>query len=490
MTALRAALLAVALAGLAAPAAPADGSARLEPRQVERDLRVLHRTLTALHPGLYRYATPADLDSAFARERRALAAGATRGELLLAVSRITAGIRCGHTFVNPANQPAAVKSEILDRGDRLPLRLALVEGRLLVTASAAQAIAQGDEVLAIGGRSAREIAAELVPLVRADGGGEAARLAQLADDAPRGPMDAFLPLLHRPADGAYRLTVRRGAGPPREVAVPATTVDAREARLASLGTVPAAGWSFRIDRDIAIWTLPTFAFWNDGFDWKSEVARRFDELERSRARHLVLDLRGNEGGDSAIGDSLLARLAVVPTRIPGERAEGAFERVPYALARFLETWDYGFFDRTGKVVATGGRNLLLTERDTADRRIAAAPRPWRGRTFALIGPRNRSASFLLARALKTGGVATLVGQATGGNQRGINGSEIAWVTLPESNLAVDVPLVAWFARGDAPDGGVEPDVPVARRFADLVAGVDPEMREVRRLIAGGLARAR
>lgn len=73
-------------------------------------------------------------------------------------------------------------------------------------------------------------------------------------------------------------------------------------------------------------------------------------------------------------------------------------------------------------------------------------------------------------------MATLVGQPTGGNLRGLNGGELTWVTLPNSRVAVDVPLLAGRYAADTPDRSVVPDVVVERRFSAQRAGVDEEMQ--------------
>lgn len=58
--------------------------------------------------------------------------------------------------------------------------------------------------------------------------------------------------------------------------------------------------------------------------------------------------------------------------------------------------------------------------------------------------------------------------------------QIACVTLPESGVAVDIPLVSWMPRHSEPDGGIDPDIEVAHRFREIAAGVDPEMRALGR----------
>ena len=147
--------------------------------------------------------------------------------------------------------------------------------------------------------------------------------------------------------------------------------------------------------------------------------------------------------------------------------------MPYRLARYLDTWDFDFFDRTDQVVQGGGRNWLLREQP-ADRIIAPVAKPFRGRVVALIGPRMSSAGYLIARNLKYSGAATLVGRTTGGNLRGLNGGQLAWLTLPYSGVAVDIPLLAWMPKTAQPDRGVDPDIAVVTKVTDVIAGRDVE----------------
>lgn len=90
---------------------------------------------------------------------------------------------------------------------------------------------------------------------------------------------------------------------------------------------------------------------------------------------------------------------------------------------------------------------------------------------------------MLARLIKASGAATLVGQPTGGNLRGLNGGELCWVNLPNSGVGVDIPLLGSFQATPQPDAGIAPDVAVTRTFAARSAGRDLEMETVLALIA-------
>ena len=460
----------LALCPLLSPAAPGS---RLDAAQAQRYLRILERALRDLHPGLFRYQTPEAFAAEFAAARAATADGIEQADLFLLVTRIAASVRCGHTWTNPLNQSPAMQARLAAL-PVLPVHVRLLQDRLLVTASADTAVHRFDEIRAIDGRPVPALVAELLPYLRADGSSDGKRRVQLDTGTQGGALDRLLPILHPPVDGAYRLRLRAPDGREREVRVAAIGLDARDAALAAAGMAPPdEAWRLTYAGDTAVLTLPTFAFWNGGFDWARFLQDAFDDFARRGTRRLVLDLRMNEGGDDAIGRALLAHLIDRAYVAPAGVRETRYERVPYVLARYLDTWDFDFFDRTGQVVRTEGRNWRFLASPPPARTEPAAPR-FTGTVIALIGPRMSSAGFLIARDLQRTGAATLVGEPTGGNQRGLNGGQLAWLTLPNSGIAVDIPLIAT-VHGDAPDAPIAPDVRIEARIADVIAGRDAPM---------------
>ena len=463
---------------------PAAARPEISAEDAQRDLRILKRALTELHPGLLRYTRLAQIDADFAAANAAAANGSSRAQMVVLASRLSASLHCGHTWVSPYNQRQDVVDRVFNRTDKLPLTLRWVAGRALVTGSAAAQVAAGSEVLAIDGRPVADIRDALLPLLRADGLHEGARLKRLSqlDSGPNGgAMDRLFPLLFPPLPcpqgGRYTLTLHeRGGIGPRDVNVLAMTTIERDRTLPAPGTA----WSFRIQGDTGILTLPTFSFWRSDFKPEAFLQQTFDALRG--VPFLVIDQRRNEGGDDAIGRALLSHLLRAPLQLPATRVESAYERVPYVLARYLDTWDFGFFDRTGQVTKGPGRNWLLPDRPGV--RIDPAPVPYAGRTVMLVGPQNSSAGFIQARDVQRSGAATLLGQPTGGNLRGLNGGQLCWINLPASGVGVDIPLVAAFTPGDPPDAGVLPDVAVPPLWADAVAGVDTEMQAALKWVAG------
>lgn len=241
-----------------------------------------------------------------------------------------------------------------------------------------------------------------------------------------------------------------------------------------------------IDGDTAVMTLPTFSFWNSDFDWAAFIDSAFAELDARKIPHLVIDIRTNEGGDGAIGGKILEHLIEGPLQFTSDQSTSAYERAPYITAKYMDTWDYSFFDRTGQVEkiveGTAAGRYRFTPNARKSQTIKPAAHPYKGRTYILIGAENSSATFQFAKLVKESGVATLIGQATGGNQRGLNGGQLAWVVLPNSGVSVDIPLLAATYAATTPDASITPDIMVKPSFEASSAGRDLEMEAVRRLI--------
>jgi C-terminal processing protease CtpA/Prc len=481
------ALSACAFSGVTASAvaaAPADTFATVNPRsgltagQAKSDVRILKRALSTLHPALTKYRSQAEIDAAFARFEARGGAARTATEMYLAASELAAAIRCGHTWTNVLNQEGAVKAALLESANKLPFLVTLVEGRWLVLASVNAAVAVGDEVVAINGLTATEMVAMLMPYLRADGGSDGKRLRQLNHDrADYSQMDILWPLLSPPIDGQYRVRTRQASGVQRDATVRAITLDAPIDE----------SWRFAIEGDTAYMTLPTFSIRNSKLDWREFFNKSIVALNAKSIPTLVIDIRDNEGGDGAIGGRLLSYFLTEPLKYRATQAITMYERVPYQIAKYLDTWDYSFFDRTGQVErltdGTAAGKFLVTARAKFDRELMPNPLHYHGNVFVLVGPENSSASFQFADLAKRSGRVTLVGQSTGGNQRGLNGGELAWVTLPNSGVAVDIPLLAAAYTATTPDTSVAPDIVVERTFEAKRRGEDLEMDAVKLAIA-------
>ena len=120
--------------------------------------------------------------------------------------------------------------------------------------------------------------------------------------------------------------------------------------------------------------------------------------------------------------------------------------------------------------------------------IAPTLSTFTGRLWVLIGATNSSATFEFAQTIRQNRLGTLVGQTTGGNQRGINGSAFFFLRLPKTGIELDLPLIGQFPDGDRPDAGLLPDVLVVPSVGDIKMGRDIELDAALTLIRHKSAR--
>ena len=97
---------------------------------------------------------------------------------------------------------------------------------------------------------------------------------------------------------------------------------------------------------------------------------------------------------------------------------------------------------------------------------------------------NSSATHILAMYAKGVSNITIVGQETGGNQLGTNGSFMFFLRLPNTKIEVDIPVIKQvvpLVKGNV-DGGIKPDVVVEKNVMDFVENKDTELSAVLKLI--------
>lgn len=441
----------------------------LSPEKTRRDLALLAEAFVALHPGLHRYQTPVEFRARVDSLHQWFGEPRSRGETYLALARLTAALRCSHTYLNFWNQSRETKQWLLAGADKLPFTFVLDEGdRWVVLRSAVPGggVLPGDTILAINDRPTPQLIAELLPAVRGDGDNDGKRrsLLELQDRKLHETMDALLPLVMPPSEGGYRVTVRRGA---RDTTLSVTTISAAARKAAAIPALPVrSNTELTFDGSIAILRVDGFEFESG---WERFLRATFDQLRETKSTALVLDLRENEGGSDEGALQLLRHLIRAPLPLPTVRQVVAYETVSSSLRPFLQTWDNDFYDRRGKVRARGDGRYELTGTSERPGVVQPMANPFVGRIAVLTGPVNSSASHTLIRLLRGQPGVTLVGAPTGGSLRASTGGNLFFLRLPESGLEVDLPLIGYEWGAEQPSGGVTPDVMAPEREALVAA---------------------
>lgn len=463
--------LAVLAGGCASTGDPARGQA------LASDVRLLRRAYTLLHPGLYRYNSEREVDRLFTRLEDDWSKGPALPEAYLSLSRMLGAIQCGHSYANFYNQSGTVKDTVFAGNGKLPFLFTWIDGQMVVTdPQGTEGLKRGDTVVRINGRSSGEVLQALLPYARADGNNMAKRIALLGASGTDKfeTFDVFFGLLFGRSE-SFALKVASPDGVTRDLRAASITLAERQARLTGADRDgPAFTHRFEADATCVL-TMPGWALYNSGWDWKAYIGEVFEEMADRKSPALVVDLRGNEGGLDC-GDEILARLISADLPRAAYERRVRYQKTPADLDPYLETWDNSFRDYSADTEPLGNGFFRLIERDGMSRAPISPKGPrFTGKLAVLTDASNSSATFQFANLVKTNRLGTLVGETTGGSQRGINGGSFFFLRLPESGLEVDLPLIGTFPLEPMPDAGIEPDILAAPTAASIAAGTDPVM---------------
>ncbi len=492
-----------------APTSDPDGTSKriIPTAKLLEDVDVLEQVYRSSHPGLYRYNTKDQMDRFFAELRSEFARDRTLAESYIAISQFLAKIKCGHTYANFFNQPKDIVQALFSGKNRVPFCFRWIGGKMILTKdlSPEPKLKPGSEVLSINGIAAAEILSKMTTIARADGGNDAKRVVYLEIQGTEKfeAFDVFLPLFYPSLGEQMELLVKA----PRSTEPILTRVEAQDPEqrklLGKANKEPQRGennplWKFeRLDDRTMYLQMRTWALYNSKWDWRAFLEKGFDDLIEKHIPGLIIDLRGNEGGLD-VGNVVCSRLA--QSKIRNDR----FQRytryrtlpLPKSFDAYLDTWDWSFKDWGDSAKEPRDGFFRMTKFDDDEKGDVIAPKSprYEGKVIVIIAASNSSATFQFAQAIKEHKLATLVGQTTGGNQRGINGGAFFFVTLPNSRIEVDLPLVGNFPGGppwptgaeipfrDVPDAGIEPDVGVVPSVEDVAAAVDSELKAARKLL--------
>jgi C-terminal processing protease CtpA/Prc len=491
-------ILVLSRAGYAQTVTPAV----LKSGDLEADAAILRSAYEQLHPGLYRYSTKSEMDADFDALKIELGHDQTLQEAFVAFSQFAAKVRCGHTQANPFNQSKALVDTLFKSQTRLPFYFDWLGGRMIVTRdfTPGHVLPAGTEVVEVNGVRAAKVLATLLSVARADGGNESKRVAQLAvnGESSYETFDLYYPMFFPQKSTTDTLLVRKPKTQrPIKITVESLTFEQRIAPIKQREQQSKGGsdalfeWTYLADGSASL-RMPTWALYDSKWNWKQWLDDHLNEAAERNAPALILDVRGNEGGDD-VGSQIIPHLIDTPKTVSTMQRLVRYRKVPEDLVPYLDTWDKSFRDWGASAVdlpspwptapaAVSYFKLARHDDDAAGDVLRPKGTRFHGKVFVLIDAINSSATFQFAQNMQRQHLGTLVGEPTGGSQRGINGGAFFFLRLPHSGIEMDLPLIGTFSPEPAPDKGVTPDVLVTQSPEDIGSGRDAGMAAVVRLL--------
>jgi hypothetical protein len=446
---------------------------RLKLAEARADTQDFFATLERVHAALFARVTEQDYrrmkeQTLAGLDARADQDGRVSIEDLAYLLRYAAAfIRDGHTELGYGARPY---QELLDGRRFPPFRFEYENGRFYITGAQDASLA-GLELVAV---NAAPVAEFLRPaLDRIAGETLTWRATRLA-----GAQDFWMWFtnLAGKAGGCCQLKLRdaNGAESSRLLEPVAITEYGKIRATAVRKTPPRKGTEVRFfdSGKVAQFIYPAFAS-SDGE--RKKIDDVFRQIRETKSQDVIVDLRGNGGGEVAMGSLIFSYLSAKPVKqFNGGKIRISPESLQYMLGGIL-------LARQGDLITATDTDAIAVDFArgfAAMNEVPKQPSPFSGRVWLLVDHRTFSAANIFSVAFRDFKIGTILGYETG-QPADICGDPVINFTLKRSGIGYRVSASANFLKPPVPgavEHGVLPDVPLTRQLlAKFREEPDPEL---------------
>lgn len=431
----------------------------LKPEQARRDLSVVRNALELRHPEIYRYISKTQFDSYCDSINQKLIRPISSQEFYLMLFPLISSVKCGHIkwlfpgkdYYYPFHQQ-----------NLFPLKLYFVGQQAFVIAAFSDAeIPSITEVLSINDLPVKQIITDLLSkLTFADGNTSTGKYYEL---------NTFFPGIYSTHFGTtpqYRIEYLNKNGQVQKAELKGVTLESVKHYETTHLKEEARPFTFSLVGDKTGWMCITrfFSFGKEP-NYHQYLKQTFKYLHYNHIETLVIDLRGNEGGNEKWGMELARYLFNEPFRY----YEG-FSALPPAKADFDESISIRyrlmrFFNRNPEYLNKGWTKTQYPEKFA-----------FKGKIYILIDGQSYSTATEFASKFKSSARATIVGQESGGGYNLDTSGFFSIVKLPNSKIELGIPLIGFHMGNNLSknpeDRGIIPDIEVEIKPEDILNQTD------------------
>jgi Peptidase family S41 len=452
------------MATATAAAQPAAPQREFTPQELRADFAQMYEGLKSAHFDLYAFTPPRELERRYAQLRDRIDRPMNRYEAKILFELFAADVRMGHTRVD---SPTADWNAYRKNGGKgFPLQIRVVDGRTYVAAnsSGVEAVRPGDEILRLNGQSMQQWLRRTERHVSAE-------TTYMAHSLMEYDFAIYLWVELGAVDG-FELVTRHAGSPPRRMHLPARTSAEMEAaralQPAALDLENPLREAKVLEGGIAY--LRPGPFYNveaktgaDEWDvsgFREFIDQAFDRFLQAGANRLIVDLRGNPGGDNLFSDVMVAWFAERPFRFASQfKIKVSAETIAANTAR-IEHDAAAAGPVSRQFAALYARHRIG---DVADFDIPqASPRQgsrFAGKVFVLIDRQTYSNAVAVAALVQDYRFGIIVGEAT--SDMATTYGAMEQFALEHSGLMVGYPKARIVRpNGDLRARGVVPDIAI------------------------------
>jgi C-terminal processing protease CtpA/Prc len=471
------------------------GQAVLTKEDRLKEVALIKSAWTALHPGLLRYNSQVQIDEYFSILEKEVSKPISKQDYFILLSQLAAKIKCGHTYLNPWNQSDETRRTCFSN-ICIPFLFKVINRKFIITHNLSEnkTIKAGDEIVSINGIKVNRIIDSLLSVSRADGDNGLAKkldniniVVNAIDSTNFSFFDIYFPLFFKNNFNVdkYALEIKPYKKKIINTTVKSLTKALRHEKYVSLfGEIPIQekNWEYKIlQPHIAYLRIGDFDTW----EWQSDYTKYLDSVFTSmNAMHLpnlIIDIRGNEGGDDDARTEVLSYIADKPFGCETlTRRLYKYLVIPDTLLPYLKTWDPEFkAPRSEKEYALNGNyyEKIDTLKKPCQPNLPKNNR-FKGNVYLITNPTNSSTTFTMADIFKIYQFGTIVGEPTGGTKQGLNGGQFFFLELPFSKFEIDLPIMYGAPSGHRADEAIMPDFLITTQQSDIYYNRDPQIEYI------------
>lgn len=437
-------------------------SDKISPELSRKDFSDLYNSLKSSYPSFYRYHSSDYINETYNETLRVLEKEMTLIDFYKTVSSFISKIGDGHMKVE---FPDYFVNAYYKRLKKLPLELKLKGDETFVTENYSQNnLLSGSQIVSINGKSVQKIADELTDFIPSDGYNLTGKYYRISDN-----FDFYYSLISDFGETARIDFIPKGQDKVHSMSL-ALLTDNRIQKIKSERAQPENNKSFdyRLVGNVAILTIRTF---NNAEGFQEFVDESFKKLGKSKIDKLILDFRGNGGGEETNAIHLYSYLTTKPFKYydryevsvePNKKVSQESTLISYETLNFLA--DITSKDNMDRSILTDFEPLEGRFLDPTELQQPTMENNFDGKIVVLIDGGSFSATSEICAIMERDNRAIFVGTETGGGFDGNTSGIYDQVTLPNSRLKVKIPLVKYVsATGDTEfifGRGVMPDYPM------------------------------